>query len=61
VISKPLHVLSLGPSATFALLHPISGAEGHIAFGLAVSVAVIGICNMFLGLARNWRNYRKGL
>jgi hypothetical protein len=60
VISKPLQVLSSGPSAAFVALHPLSGGEAHIAFGLAVFVAVIGICNMLIGLARNWRRYRNG-
>lgn len=60
MISRSFRTLSFSPAAAFALLHPLSGAEGHIAFGLAVFVAVIGIGNMLLGLARNWRDYRKG-
>jgi len=60
VISRSLYVLSLGPSETLVVLHPLSGTEAHIAFGMATFVAVIGICNMLIGLARNWRRYRKG-
>jgi hypothetical protein len=41
-------------------LHPISGAEGHIAFALAAAVALVGLCRLLLGLARDLREYRAG-
>lgn len=60
MISRSLYVLSVSPPATFALLHPLSGTEAHIAFALAMLVAIIGVCRLLLGLARDWREYRAG-
>jgi hypothetical protein len=60
VFSRKAHALSLAPLTGDALVHPLSGAEGHIAFAIAAVVAIIGICRMLLGLARDWREYRAG-
>jgi hypothetical protein len=60
VFLRKAHALSLAPFIGDALVHPVSGVEGHIAFAIGAVVAIIGICHMLLGLARDWREYRAG-
>jgi hypothetical protein len=60
LILRSLHAVSISPALVFGLLHPLSAAEAHIAFALAAAVAIIGVCRLLLGLARDWREYRAG-
>jgi hypothetical protein len=60
MFSRSPYALSLAPLGGYSLTSPLSGFEGHVAFGILAAGGVIGVARMLLALMREAREYRNG-